>query len=225
MGRIEPSGIRRIFELMATMEDPINLSIGQAHFEAPETVVEAACRAYAEKLGGDPDAWGLVGLLHDFDYERWPTKDDHPYRGVEILAERGYPEWFRRAILSHADYTGVERVSDLEKALFACDELSGFLTACALVTPSRSLHDVKVRSVKKKMKSKAFAASVSRDDIVDGAAGLGVAAGLGTARPISRSRRRTRCAGRLCPATCEVLGASPNRTVEIFTSCGPGESG
>jgi putative nucleotidyltransferase with HDIG domain len=136
--------------------------------------VEAACRAYAEQHGADADAWGLVGLLHDFDYERWPTPDDHPFRGLEILTEQGYPEWFRRAILSHANYSGVPRETPLEKTLFACDELSGFLTACALVTPARSLHDVKVKSVRKKMKAKAFAASVSRDDIVEGAAGLGV---------------------------------------------------
>ncbi len=136
--------------------------------------VEAACRAYAEQRGADADAWGLVGLLHDFDYERWPTPDDHPFRGVEILTERGYPEWFRRAILSHANYSGVSRETPLEKTLFACDELCGFLTACALVTPAKSLHDVKVKSVRKKMKSKGFAAAVSRDDIVAGAAGLGV---------------------------------------------------
>lgn len=136
--------------------------------------VEAAMRAYARKLGGDEESWGLVGLLHDFDYERWPSAEDHPYRGVEILQAEGYPEWFRRAVLSHAEYTGVARETDLEKALFACDELCGFLTACALVTPSRSLHDVKVKSVRKKMKSKAFAASVSREDIVAGAEALGV---------------------------------------------------
>jgi putative nucleotidyltransferase with HDIG domain len=136
--------------------------------------VEAAVKAYARKYGADEDAWGLAALLHDFDYERWPTMEDHPYRGCEILEQKGYPEWFRRAILSHADYTGVTRESDLEKVLFACDELSGFLTACALVTPSKSLHDVKVKSVRKKMKSKAFAASVNRDDIVHGAEQLGV---------------------------------------------------
>jgi putative nucleotidyltransferase with HDIG domain len=136
--------------------------------------VEAAVRAYARKLGGDEEAWGLAGLLHDFDYERWPTAEDHPFRGVEILEAEGYPEWFRRAVLSHADYTGVSRESELEKVLFACDELCGFLTACALVTPDRSLHAVKVKSVRKKMKSKAFAASVSREDIVAGAATLGV---------------------------------------------------
>jgi len=113
-------------------------------------------RAYAAKLGGDEEAWGLVGLLHDFDYERWPTAEDHPFRGVEILEQKGYPEWFRRAVL------------------FACDELCGFLTACSLVTPTKSLHDVKVKSVKKKMKSKGFAASVNRDDIRNGAEQLGV---------------------------------------------------
>jgi len=136
--------------------------------------VEAALRAYAEKFDGDELAWGLVGLLHDFDYERWPSAEDHPYRGVEILETQGYPEWFRRAVLSHAAYTGTSRESDLEKVLFACDELCGFLTACALVTPDKSLHAVKVKSVRKKMKSKAFAASVNRQDIIDGAAGLGV---------------------------------------------------
>jgi len=136
--------------------------------------VEAAMKAYACKQGEDEHTWGLVGLLHDFDYERWPTEDDHPYRGVEILERQGYPEWFRKAVLSHAAYTGVPRETALEKTLFACDELSGFLTACSLVTPSRSLHDVKVKSVRKKMKSKAFAASVNREDIVEGTAALGL---------------------------------------------------
>ena len=136
--------------------------------------VEAAMRAYAAKLDGDPEVWGVVGLLHDFDYEKYPSLDDHPFRGCEILEQRGYPAWFRRAILSHASYSGVSRDSMLEKTLFACDELCGFLTACALVTPTRSLHDVKVKSVRKKMKSKAFAASVNRDDIIQGAADLGV---------------------------------------------------
>ena len=116
--------------------------------------VEAACRAYAEKQGADPDAWGLVGLLHDFDYERWPTPEDHPFRGSEILAEKGYPEWFRRAILSHADYMDVPRESPLERTLYACDELCGFLTACALVTPDRRIDQVKTKSVKKKRPQK-----------------------------------------------------------------------
>ena len=136
--------------------------------------VEAATRAYAEPLDGDPHAFGLVGLLHDFDYERWPQLEDHPYRGSAILAERGYPEAFRRAILSHGNHTGVTRETPMEKALFACDELCGFLVACALVQPDRSLAAVKVKSVKKKLKSKAFAASVNRDDIRNGAAELGV---------------------------------------------------
>jgi putative nucleotidyltransferase with HDIG domain len=135
--------------------------------------LEAALRAHARRLGQDEHAWGLVGLLHDFDYEKFPDAENHPYRGVEILAERGYPEWFRRAVLSHASYTGVTRVSDLEKALFACDELCGFVTACTLVLPSKSLHDLKVSSVRKRMKDKAFARAVNRDEIVEGAALLG----------------------------------------------------
>jgi putative nucleotidyltransferase with HDIG domain len=136
--------------------------------------VEAALRACARREGEDEHAWGLVGLLHDFDYERWPTLGDHPWKGAEILAERGYPEWFRRAILSHADFTGVPRETRLERALFACDELCGFLTACALVTPAKSLAEVRPDSVRKKMKAKAFAASVNRDDIASGAEELGV---------------------------------------------------
>jgi putative nucleotidyltransferase with HDIG domain len=135
--------------------------------------LEAALRAHARRRGQDEHAWGLVGLLHDFDYERWPDAENHPYRGAEILAERGYPEWFRRAMLSHASYTGVTRESDLEKSLFACDELCGFITACTLVLPSKSLHDLKVSSVRKRMKDKAFARAVNRDEIVEGAALLG----------------------------------------------------
>src|SRR5262245_38974943 len=136
--------------------------------------VEAALRAYARRHGEDEASWGLVGLLHDFDYERWPSREDHPYRGAEILAREEYPEWFRRAILSHADYTGVARESLLEHTLFACDELCGFLVACALVTPGRSLAEVEVASVRRKLKSKAFAASVSREDIAHGAEELGL---------------------------------------------------
>jgi predicted hydrolase (HD superfamily) len=131
-------------------------------------------RACARKFSGDQDLWGLVGLLHDFDYDRYPSLDDHPYKGNEILKERGYTEEIRRAIMSHADYTGVTRDSQMEKALFACDELAGFITAVALVKPSKSLAEVDTKSVRKKMKDKAFARSVSRDDIVNGAAGLGV---------------------------------------------------
>jgi putative nucleotidyltransferase with HDIG domain len=136
--------------------------------------LEAALRAHAARRGEDEHAWGLVGLLHDFDYERWPDAENHPWRGAEILEARGYPEWFRRAVLSHASYTGVGRESDLEKTLFACDELCGFLTACALVTPSKSLHDLKVSSVRKRMKDKAFARAVNRDEIVEGAALVGM---------------------------------------------------
>lgn len=136
--------------------------------------VEACLRAYARKFGGDEERWGVVGLIHDFDYEKYPSLDDHPYRGNEILTERGVAEDIRRAVMSHADYTGVTRDSQLEKALFACDELAGFITATALVKPHKSLAEVDARSVRKRMKDKAFARSVSREDIVNGASGLGV---------------------------------------------------
>jgi putative nucleotidyltransferase with HDIG domain len=136
--------------------------------------VEACMRAYARKFGGDEELWGVVGLVHDFDYEKYPSLDDHPYKGNAILAERGVGEDIRRAIMSHADYTGVTRDSDLEKTLFACDELAGFITATALVKPNKSLAEVDAKSVRKRMKDKAFARSVSREDIVNGAAGLGV---------------------------------------------------
>ena len=131
-------------------------------------------RAYARKAEADEELWGLVGLLHDFDYEKYPTADDHPYKGSEILKERGYSEEVRRAILSHAQYTGVARLSPMEKTLFACDELTGFITACALVKPGKSLAEVEARSVRKKMKDRAFARSVHREDITEGAADLGV---------------------------------------------------
>jgi putative nucleotidyltransferase with HDIG domain len=137
-------------------------------------VVEACMCAYARKFSQDEELWGAVGLLHDFDYEKYPSLEDHPYRGNEILKERGYSDEIRRAIMSHADYTGVTRETPLEKALFACDELAGLITATALVKPGKSLAEVDVKSVRKKMKDKAFARSVSRDDIVNGAAGLGV---------------------------------------------------
>jgi putative nucleotidyltransferase with HDIG domain len=136
--------------------------------------VEACMRAYARKAGGDEELWGMVGLLHDFDYEKYPSLEDHPYKGSEILKERGYSEEIRRAILSHAEYTGVARVSPMEKTLFACDELAGFITACALVKPGKSLAEVEAPSVRKKLKDKAFARSVHREDIVEGAADLGV---------------------------------------------------
>jgi len=136
--------------------------------------VEACMRAYARRLGGDEEVWGVTGLLHDFDYERWPSLDDHPYRGNEILAERGWPDEIRRAIMSHAEYSGVTRDTPMEKTLFACDELAGFITACTLVKPGKSLAEVEPKSVRKKMKDKAFARSVNRDDIANGAADLGV---------------------------------------------------
>jgi putative nucleotidyltransferase with HDIG domain len=136
--------------------------------------VEACMRAYARKLGRDEDLWGVVGLLHDFDYEKYPSLDDHPYKGNEILKERGYPDEIRRAIMSHAEYTSVTRDTPMEKALFACDELAGFITAVALIKPGKSLAEVDVKSVRKRMKDKAFARKVNREDIVNGAAGLGV---------------------------------------------------
>jgi putative nucleotidyltransferase with HDIG domain len=136
--------------------------------------VEACMRAYARKFGEDENLWGVVGLIHDFDYEKYPSLEDHPYRGNEILTERGWPEQIRRAIMSHAEYTGVTRDSRMEKALFACDELAGFITACALVKPGKSLAEVEAKSVRKKMKDKAFARSVNRNDIVQGATELGV---------------------------------------------------
>lgn len=137
--------------------------------------VEAAVRAYARKFGEDEEKWGTVGLLHDFDYQRWPNPPDHPLQGAAILKERGYPDDVIYAIKSHADYLQHEcpRVSRLDKTLYACDELCGFLTACALVRPER-LQGMKASSVKKKMKQASFAAAVNRDDIVRGAADLGV---------------------------------------------------
>ena len=136
--------------------------------------VEACVTAYARKLGEDEQKWSVTALLHDFDWEIHPTVPDHPTKGEPILAERGVPEEIRRAILSHADFTGVPRVSALEKVLYACDELAGFITAISYVKPSRSVFEVDVQSVKKKMKDKAFARSVSRQDITEGAAELGV---------------------------------------------------
>ena len=136
--------------------------------------VEIAVCGYARKFGEDENLWGLVGLLHDFDYERWPSLEDHPYRGAEILRERGYPEVLIRAIMSHSDETGVVRQSRLEHALFACDELAGFITAAALVRPSKSVLDLEAKSVKKRMKDKAFARGVSRDDLRKGAEDLGL---------------------------------------------------
>jgi predicted hydrolase (HD superfamily) len=163
--------------------------------------VEACMRACAEKFAADravetaapgcpaeqssaalvspegmsaEELWGIVGLIHDFDYEKYPSLEDHPYKGNEILKERGWPEAIRRAIMSHAEYTGITRDTPMEKALFACDELAGFITAVALIKPGKSLAEVDVKSVRKRMKDKAFARKVNRDDIVNGAAALGV---------------------------------------------------
>src|SRR5579863_5542458 len=140
--------------------------------------VEACVRAYARKQGADEETWGLAAMLHDFDYERWPNHEHsadsgHPAEGAKILRERGYSDEIIRAILSHADYSGVARQTPLEHTLFACDELAGFLTACTYVRPSKSILDLEVDSVEKRMKDKAFARGVSRDDVRNGAAELG----------------------------------------------------
>ena len=141
--------------------------------------VEACVRAYARKQGADEELWSVAALLHDFDYERWPNQEHvadqgHPSEGAKVLREGGYSEEIIRAVLSHADYTGVARQSPLEHTLFACDELAGFLTACSYVRPSKSILDLEVSSVKKRMKDKAFARGVSREDVVKGAEELGV---------------------------------------------------
>ena len=151
--------------------------------DMPEDAAEHAEAENAEVMIDDKSAppflneeekWGITGLLHDFDYEKYPTPQEHPFVGVKILEERGYPEEVRRAILSHAEYSGVKRETRMEKTLFACDELAGFITATALVKPGKSLAEVEAKSVKKKMKDKAFARSVNRDDITNGAQELGV---------------------------------------------------
>src|SRR6202045_519253 len=149
--------------------------------------VEACMRGYSRKFASDSgnseasalglseeDLWGIVGLIHDFDYEKYPSLEDHPYKGSEILKERGWPEVIRRAIMSHAEYTSVARDTPMEKALFACDELAGFITAVALIKPGKSLAEVDAKSVRKRMKDKAFARKVNREDIINGALGLGV---------------------------------------------------
>ena len=136
--------------------------------------VEAAVRGYARLWGENEEEWGVVALLHDFDYERWPDQANHPFRGVDILKEKGYPDWVTRAILSHAEYSGVARESRLEHTLFACDEMSGIVTAAALVRPSKSILDLEANSVIKRMKDKAFARAVSRDDLRKGAEEIGL---------------------------------------------------
>jgi putative nucleotidyltransferase with HDIG domain len=136
--------------------------------------VESAVRGYARLFGEDEPLWSVTALLHDFDYERWPSAEDHPFRGAEILRDRGYPEVIIRAILSHADYSGVVRESRLEHTLYACDEMAGFVTAAALVRPSRSVMDLEPSSVRKRMKDKAFARAVSREDLQRGADEIGL---------------------------------------------------
>jgi putative nucleotidyltransferase with HDIG domain len=168
---------------MLTRDDA--LALMQEHTQSPSLrqhmfAVEAAMRAYAVRLGGDAEAWGIVGLLHDFDYERYPNDahsptEEHPSWGVRLLRERGLPEESCQAILGHASYTGVPRTTPLAHTLFAVDELCGFLVACALVRPSRSVQDLEVSSVKKKLKDKAFARGVNRDEVRQGAEELGVA--------------------------------------------------
>lgn len=136
--------------------------------------VEAVMRHFARKHGDDEEVWGMTGMLHDFDYERWPTMEGHPYEGNKILTECGWPEEIRTAIMGHADYTGVARETLMAKVLFAADELTGFVTAVALVRPNKSIFEVEAPSVRKKMKDKAFARQVNRDDIVNGAEQLGI---------------------------------------------------
>jgi predicted hydrolase (HD superfamily) len=152
--------------------------------------VEAAVRGYARKWRENEEDWGIVALLHDFDYERWPDAENHPFRGVEILKAKGYPEWVTRAILSHAEYSGVPRESRLEKALYACDEMSGFVTAAALVRPSKSVLDLEASSVIKRMKDKAFARAVSREDLRKGAEEIGLPLDEHVANVIAFMRER-----------------------------------
>jgi putative nucleotidyltransferase with HDIG domain len=135
--------------------------------------VEAAVRAYARTMGEDEQVWGNVALLHDFDYERHPTLEQHPHEGAPVLRERGYPEWFIRAIQSHGNHTGVDRLSKLERTLYACDEVAGFVHACGLVRPD-GIATLEARSVRKKLKQPSFARGVNREDVVEGAAELGV---------------------------------------------------
>ena len=157
--------------------------------------VEAAVRGYARMFSESEDDWGVVALLHDFDYERYPTAADHPFRGCEELRRRGYPEWVTRAILSHADYSGVPRESRLEKTLYACDEMAGFVTAAALIRPSKSVVDLEASSVIKRMKDKGFARAVSRDDLRRGADELGIPLETHVANVIGFLRERADALG------------------------------
>jgi predicted hydrolase (HD superfamily) len=157
--------------------------------------VEAAVRGYARSFNANEDEWAIVGLLHDFDYERYPTPADHPFRGCDELRRRGYPEWVMRAILSHAQYSGVPRESPLEKSLFACDEMAGFVTAASLVRPSKSVLDLEASSVIKRMKDKAFAKGVSRDDLRQGAEELGLPLDVHVTNVITFLRERADALG------------------------------
>ena len=157
--------------------------------------VEAAVRGYARSFGQDEHGWGIVALLHDFDYERYPTAADHPFRGCEELNRRGYPEWVTRAILSHANYSGVPRESRLEHTLFACDEMAGIVTAAALVRPSKSVLDLEAPSVVKRMKDKAFARAVSRDDLRLGAEEMGLPLDVHVANVIRYMREQADALG------------------------------
>ncbi len=173
-----PESATAAWELLTEFTDGPSL---RKHALAVQSCMHAYGAQEAERqslTGGDATAlielYRATGLLHDFDYERHPSPEEHPYVGVRVLEERGWPEAMRHAIMGHAEYTGTPRVSHLDKALFACDELAGFLTACALIKPSKSIHDVEVAGVKKKLKDKAFARGVNRDDVLHGAAELGV---------------------------------------------------
>ena len=157
--------------------------------------VEAAVRGYARMAGADEEAWGLVALLHDFDYERYPTAADHPFRGCEELQRRGYPAWVMKAILSHANYSGVPRETPLEHTLFACDEMAGFVTAAALVRPSKSVLDLEPASVIKRMKDKAFARAVSREDLRLGAEELNLTLDTHVANVIASLREQADALG------------------------------
>jgi len=161
---------------MATRDDAWSLLCEYTKSESLRKhalAVEAVMRAYARRLGEEEETWGLVGMLHDFDYEVYPNAPDHPVKGSEILRERGYGQEFRRAILGHANYTGVARDTLLARGLYACDELTGFIVACALVRPN-GIWDLESKSVKKKLKDKAFARTVNRDEVYEGATELGV---------------------------------------------------
>ncbi len=171
--------------------------------------VEACMRAYAAKSGEDQETWGVVGLIHDFDYEMYPNAPDHPLKGSEILKEKGFSEEIRRAILGHADYSGVPRDTLLAKALFACDELAGFITACSLVRPERIM-SLEAKSVRKRMKDKAFARSVSREDITKGAEELGV--------PLDE--HITFCIAAM-RGISDTLGLSPSQSVAAGDSVNP----